>query len=184
MDIACALQHRRRGAALGPPAGRRVVAIGCDRTMTDNNAHARAVLNDTCYAVLATADADGQPWATPVWFAPDGLDRLYWVSWPGSRHSALIEQRPCVALTVFDSTAVPNEGTAFYATARARECPEEHLDAGLRILNRRARAQGIGEFTRERITGESRLRLYVAEITEAWVLDQDADVDQRAPVPR
>ena len=152
--------------------------------MTDNNAHARSVLDETCYAVLATADADGNPWVTPVWFANDGLERLYWLSWPGSRHSQLIEQRPEIALTVFDTSAVPNAGTAFYASARAGQCPDEQLDHGLRILNRRSQAQGIGEFTRERTTGQSRLRLYVAEITEAWVLDQDADVDQRAPVPR
>ena len=151
---------------------------------TDNNAHARTVLDTTCYAVLATADAIGTPWATPVWFAPDGLDRLYWLSWPGSRHSQLLERRSEVALTVFDTHAVPNEGTAFYARAHARQCPDERVDAGLLILNRRALAQGIGEFTRERVTGKSRLRVYVAEIAEAWVLDQDADVDQRAPVPR
>src|SRR5918999_1830506 len=135
--------------------------------MTDNNAHARAVLNDTCYAVLATADPDGIPWATPVWYAHDDLDRLYWLSWPGSRHSQLIEQRSEVAVTVFDTHAVPNEGTAFYATAQARRCPDEQLDDGLRVVNRRSLAQGIGEFTRERVTGASRLRLYVAEITEA-----------------
>ena len=152
--------------------------------MTDNKAHARSVLDDTCYAVLATADADGTPWATPVWFAHDDLDRLYWLSWPGSRHSKLIEQRPEVALTVFDSNAVPNEGTAFYATARARQCHDEQLEDGLGILNRRLVTQGLGEVTSGRVTGESRLRLYVAEISEAWVLDQDADVDQRAPVPR
>jgi hypothetical protein len=152
--------------------------------VTDNNAHARTVLDGTCYAVLATADADGTPWATPVWFAHDGLDRLYWLSWPGSRHSQLIEQRPGIALTVFDTSAVPNEGTAFYATAQARQCPDEQIDDGLRILNRRLQAQGIGGFTRERTTGGSRLRLYVAEIADAWVLDQDAEVDQRAPVPR
>jgi uncharacterized protein YhbP (UPF0306 family) len=152
--------------------------------MTDNNAHARTVLDNTCYAVLATADADGIPWATPVWFAHDDLDRVYWVSWPGSRHSQLIEQRPDVALTVFDTNALPHEGTGFYATARARQCPSEQLDDGLGVLNRRLLARGIGEFTRERVTGGSRLRLYVAEIIEAWVLDQDADVDQRAPVRR
>jgi uncharacterized protein YhbP (UPF0306 family) len=152
--------------------------------MTDNNAHARTILEETCFVVLATADADGNPWATPVWFAHDGLDRIYWLSWPGSRHSLLLEQRPEIALTVFDSTVVPYEGTAFYATARAGQCPDDHLDDALRVLNRRSLAQGIGEFTRERTTGAARLRLYVAEITEAWVLDQDADVDQRAPVPR
>ena len=152
--------------------------------VTDNNAHARTVLDDTCYAVLATADANGAPWATPVWFAHDGLDRIYWLSWPGSRHSQFIEHRAEIVLTVFSTNAVPNEGTAFYATARARLCPDEQLDDGLGVLNRRSLAQGIGEFTRERVTGESRLRLYVAEISQAWVLDQDADVDQRAPVPR
>jgi hypothetical protein len=152
--------------------------------MTDNNAHARTVLDDTRYAVLATADADGAPWVTPVWFAHDDLDRLYWLSWPGSRHSQLIERRPEIALTVFDTNAAPNEGTAFYATAHARQCPDEQIDEGLEWVNRRSLAQGIGEVTRERITGGSRLRLYVADITEAWVLDQDADVDQRAPVRR
>lgn len=152
--------------------------------MTDNHAHARTILQDTSFLVLATADADGNPWVTPVWFAPEGLDRFYWLSWPGSRHSLLIDERPEVALTVFDSTVEPNQGTAFYATARARQCPDEDLDDGLSIVNRRSVAQGLGEFTRERTTGDSRLRLYVAEILEAWVLDQDADVDQRAPVPR
>jgi nitroimidazol reductase NimA-like FMN-containing flavoprotein (pyridoxamine 5'-phosphate oxidase superfamily) len=151
---------------------------------TDNTAHARSVLDGTCYAVLATADADGAPWATPVWFAHDDLDRVYWLSWPGSRHSRLIEQRPEIALTVFDSTAVPNQGTAFYATASARQCSEAELDDALEVVNRRSRAQGIGEFAPARVTGGSRLRLYVAEVTEAWVLDQDAEVDQRAPVPR
>ena len=151
-------------------------------TRTDNTAHARTVLDRTTYAVLATADADGTPWATPVWFAHDDLDRLFWLSCPGSRHSLLIDKRPEVALTVFDSTAVPNEGTAFYAAARARRCPDEVIDAGLSVMNRRLRTQGLADVVRERITGTARLRLYVAETVEAWVLDPDADVDQRAPV--
>lgn len=152
--------------------------------MTDNHAHARMLLDDNRYVVLATADADGNPWATPVWFAPDGLDRLYWVSWPGSRHSQLIERRPVVALTVLDSTVVPGDAAAFYATARARQCPDDELDQALDVFNRRSLAQGLREFTREHVTGGARLRLYVADITEAWVLDQDSDVDQRAEVPR
>ena len=151
--------------------------------MRDTDAHARGILDDTTYVVLATASQDGHPWATPVWFAHDGLDRLYWVSWPGSRHSQLIAQRPDIGLTVFDTHAVPQEGTAFYAVAQARECTDEELDEGLSVFNRRARAQGLGQFTRDRVTEDARLRLYVAEIDEAWVLDQDAEFDQRAQVP-
>lgn len=152
--------------------------------MTDNDAHARGILEATSYVVLATADDEGRPWATPVWFAADGLDRLYWLSWPGTRHSRLIERRPEIALTVFDSTVAPHTGTAFYATARARRCGEDDLDEALRAFNRRSVAEGLDALTRDRVTGDTRLRLYVAELTEAWVLDQDAEVDQRAPVPR
>ena len=124
-------------------------------TTTDNNAHARTVLDGTTYAVLATADADGIPWATPVWFAHDHLERLYWLSWPGSRHSRFIEQCPEIALTVFDTTAVRNEGTAFYARARACQVPRAHLAAGLAVLNRRLLTQGVAEVTPERVTRRS-----------------------------
>ena len=152
--------------------------------MRDTDAHANGVLEDTTYVVLATASEDGHPWATPVWFAHDGLDRLYWVSWPGSRHSRFISRRPEIGLTVFDTHAVPNQGTAFYAVARAHECADDELDGALEVFSRRAGTQGLGEFTREHVTGDARLRMYVAEVTEAWVLDQDAEVDQRAPVSR
>jgi len=119
-----------------------------------------------------------------VWFAHDGLDRVYWVSWPGSRHSELIAARPDIALTVFDSTVVPGEGAAFYATARARLVPDDELDEGLAAYNAIARRHGLDGFTRERTTGAARLRLYVADVTDAWVLDQDAEHDQRAAVRR
>jgi nitroimidazol reductase NimA-like FMN-containing flavoprotein (pyridoxamine 5'-phosphate oxidase superfamily) len=38
------------------------------------------------YLVLATADEDGQPWATPVFFASLDPHTLCWVSSPNSRH--------------------------------------------------------------------------------------------------
>jgi uncharacterized protein YhbP (UPF0306 family) len=152
--------------------------------MTHNIEHALGLLQDNHYVVLATADAEGNPWATPVWFASDGIDRLYWVSGPGSRHSMLIEQRPEVALTVFDSTVASNEAAAFYATGTAALVPETDLANALGVFNQRSLAQGLGEFTREHVTGAARLRLYAAELTATWVLDQDADVDQRAVVRR
>ena len=148
----------------------------------DTTAHARDLLAANRYVVLATADEDGSPWATPVWFAADGLDRILWLSWPGSRHSRLIARRPQVALTVFDSSRPSQDAAAFYAVANATECPEPVLDAALAHYNRRTREQGLRAFRREDVTEPARLRLYVAEISEAWVLDQDSPVDERAPV--
>ena len=51
------------------------------------NAEAAAILEETAYMTLATADAQGIPWATPVWFAPDGDRAVLWLSDPEARHS-------------------------------------------------------------------------------------------------
>lgn len=157
--------------------------MGVDPEVIDIVAHARALLEANSYVVLGTADADGRPWVTPVWFAPDGLDRLFWLSWPGSRHSRLVEQRSEIALTVFDSSVEPNQGAAFYATARAGRCRDDEIDEGLQVVNRRSGARGIDRTSRAQVSGPARLRLFVAVYVERWVLDQDADVDQRVAVP-
>jgi nitroimidazol reductase NimA-like FMN-containing flavoprotein (pyridoxamine 5'-phosphate oxidase superfamily) len=149
----------------------------------DTTAHALDLLAANRYVVLASADEGGRPWATPVWFAADDLDRILWLSWPGSRHSRLIARRPQIALTVFDSSRPSEDAAAFYAVAHAAECPEPFLDAALALVNRRSQEHGLPAFRREDVTEPARLRLYVAELTEAWVLDQEAPVDQRAPVP-
>ena len=149
----------------------------------DTTAHALDLLAANRYVVLATADEGGSPWATPVWFAPDGLDRILWLSWPGSRHSRLIARRPQVALTVFDSTRPSEDAAAFYAVASAAECREPFLDAALATYNRRSEEQGLRAFRREDVTEPARLRLYVAEISEAWVLDRESSVDERVSVP-
>lgn len=71
------------------------------------------------YLVLGTADEHGQPWATPVFFAPLDPDRVCWVSGPDSRHSRNVAQRPAVAITVFDSTVDVGRGEAAYFDATA-----------------------------------------------------------------
>ena len=41
-----------------------------------NDDIARAILDAGIYVVLATADADGVPWASPVWFATENYREL------------------------------------------------------------------------------------------------------------
>ena len=64
------------------------------------------------YVVLATADEQGVPWATPVWFATEDFDELFWVSRPDARHSTNLAVRPELALTVFDSRQPAGTGGA------------------------------------------------------------------------
>lgn len=78
-----------------------------------NDAVAREILDANSYVVLATADAEGVPWASPVWFAREDSD-LYWMSHPGARHSQNIAVRPQIAMVVFDSSVTPGSGQGVY----------------------------------------------------------------------
>jgi len=46
-----------------------------------------AIIEASRYLVLATADAAGRPWSSPVYFAHIGLTEFFWVSSPDVTHS-------------------------------------------------------------------------------------------------
>jgi uncharacterized protein YhbP (UPF0306 family) len=149
--------------------------------MIDTSGMAERVLAGTRYVVLSTADAAGLPWATPVWYARDG-DRFYWVSAPTSRHSENLAARADVALVVFNSQAPVGQASAFYARATARQLPPDEAAAGIEVFARESVAQGLGSWGLDRVTGDSRLRLYGATLTEQWVLAEDDGPDRRLAV--
>lgn len=78
-----------------------------DQPIDDDAGLARRVVDAGRYLVLATADADGRPWPTPVWYAQDGRE-FVWVSRPEARHSSNIEARSTVGFVIFE-TPVPVE---------------------------------------------------------------------------
>ena len=54
----------------------------------DLDAVAREVLDSSFYMTLGTADADGRPWVSPVFFAADRYRDFYRLSsWPGAWRS-------------------------------------------------------------------------------------------------
>ena len=78
--------------------------------MTDLAGYARRIIDAHVYMTLATADADGRPWASPIWFAHEDHTRFVWVSRPERRHSRNLAERPRVGIVIFDSTPRP-QGT-------------------------------------------------------------------------
>ena len=73
------------------------------------------------YMTLATADATGRPWVSPVWFATGSDETFLWVSAPETRHSRNIAVRPEVAIVIFDSTVSVGGAEALYVDAIAEE---------------------------------------------------------------
>ncbi|SDL20730.1 Pyridoxamine 5'-phosphate oxidase [Nonomuraea jiangxiensis] len=129
------------------------------------------LLGDSRYLVLATADRQGRPWATPVFFAARDEDRLFWVSAPDSRHSRNLAERPDVAITVFDSHAPVGGAEALYLEATAG--PADDPVAALAALN--ARLPAGKELTGDDLAPSGPMVAYSADVRRHFVLIRGGD---------
>ncbi|MEU8151344.1 pyridoxamine 5'-phosphate oxidase family protein [Nonomuraea sp. NPDC048901] len=129
------------------------------------------LLADSRYLVLATADRQGRPWATPVFFAARDEDRLFWVSAPDSRHSRNIAERPAVAITVFDSHAPIGGAEALYLEASAD--PADDPAAALTMLN--ARLPPGKQLTGDDLAPSGPMLAYRADVQRHFVLIRGGD---------
>jgi len=128
---------------------------------------ADAIIDANRYMTLATADAQGTPWASPVWFAHADYREFYWASKPEARHSRNLAERPELAIVIFDSSVSPDDAAAVYITATAEQVTE-----GIEVYNERSVAQGLPEWTLEDVIAPARFRLYKATATEQWMLGE------------
>jgi uncharacterized protein YhbP (UPF0306 family) len=131
------------------------------------------LLDQHRYLVLGTADAEGRPWATPVFYAADGEHRILWVSAPDSRHSRNIAVRPDVAITVFDTNAPIGGAEALYLEATAGLVTDEARAAALARLNSRLPASH--QLGPDDLQPAGPLRVYQATITNHFVLIRGGD---------
>ena len=132
---------------------------------------AHEIIDAARYMVLATADEDGVPWASPVWFAPDGYTRFLWVSREDTRHSRNLAVRPQLSIVIFDSSAPIGTGEGVYMDAVAEQLGEPEEAIG--IFSRRSVAQGGSEWTVADVSPPAELRLYLATATEQWLGRRD-----------
>jgi Pyridoxamine 5'-phosphate oxidase len=145
----------------------------------DPAALAREIIDANQYMTLATADGDGRPWATPVWFAHQGYTDLFWVSRPDARHSRNLAIRPEVGIVIFDSTVPAGSGQAVYVEALATELEEAGPEQGIAVFSRRSEEQGAGRWSLADVSGPAPFRLYRARASAHFVLTGN---DQRLAV--
>jgi uncharacterized protein YhbP (UPF0306 family) len=139
---------------------------------TGSTAQARRVIDSFMYLTLATADAEGRPWASPVWFAAADYTNFLWASDPEARHSRNIAAQPDVALVIFDSTAPIGRAEAVYVAATAELLEGGELARAISVYSKRSTLAGAPEWTFEDVTAPARLRLYRATASAMFVLDQ------------
>lgn len=137
------------------------------------------IVRASSYMTLATADPNGLPWASPVWFATTDLREFFWVSSPDARHSQNLAARPKFAISIFDSHQPPYSGQGVYISAVGETVPESEIDAGLEVYSGVSRQRGLPEWDRSKVMSPAKHRLYRATATELFVLDSH---DERLPV--
>jgi Pyridoxamine 5'-phosphate oxidase len=146
--------------------------------MTDHRdpaAAARAIIDANLYMVLGTADEQGRPWTTPVYYAHSQYREFFWASRPGRLHSSNLAARPELGIVIFDSSLPINTGNGVYMTAVATELGPDEWGEPLAAYSRRAIAHGGDEMTPDDVRAPAPLRLYRASAVDQWVLDENDD---------
>ena len=150
--------------------------------------HARSVIDSNRYMVLGTADSDGHPWVSPVWFASGDYKHFHWVSSPDAKHSRNVVARPEVAIAIFDSTVPVGGAQAVYMSGRAEELTGNELERGIEVFGRLSEADVGRTWGLDDVQPPSLFRLYRATVSEHYVLIAGRDpelgsgVDRREPV--
>ena len=145
--------------------------------------NARGIVDASLYMVLATADAEGRPWSTPVYFAHVGCREFFWVSSPEAVHSRNIAVRPEVGVAVFDSSVEIGTGQGVYMSARAAEVVDDpEAERALEVFSRRSLGHGGRVWTLDDVRGDSGMRLYRAVAEAHSMLAKDGRPDHRVAV--
>jgi uncharacterized protein YhbP (UPF0306 family) len=140
---------------------------------------ARRLVDANMYMTIASADGDGRPWVSPVWYAPMTKTELLWVSSPEARHSRNIADRPEVAIVIFDSTVPVGGAEALYLEAVADELSGEGVDRAIATYSERSLACGAGAWEAADVLPPAAFRLYRAKASARFVLGPG---DQRLPI--
>jgi nitroimidazol reductase NimA-like FMN-containing flavoprotein (pyridoxamine 5'-phosphate oxidase superfamily) len=143
----------------------------------------RDIIEASRYLVLATANAAGRPWSSPVYFAHIGFTEFFWVSSPDATHSRNIAVRPEVGIVVFDSQAAISAGQGVYVSATAELLEGDKTARGIEAFSRRSVTHGAREWTSQDVRPGAGLRLYRAAADSHSILAKDGRPDHRIPVP-
>ncbi len=140
---------------------------------------ARGVIDANLYMVLATANATGRPWSSPVYFAHAGYREFLWVSSPQAAHSRNISTRAQVGIAIFDSRATIGTGQGVYLSAVAHQLDRAEASMAIEVFSQRSLAHGGAAWTLDDIGADNGMCLFCAVADGYWILAKDGRPDYR-----
>jgi len=149
---------------------------------------ARRVIDDNHFMVLGTAQPDGTPRVSPVFYSHADYRDFYWISSPDARHSRNVAAQPRVEIVIFNSQVVPGPDTAaVYLGATAAQVPDTELPAAVAVAFSSVR-RGVRAYGVEELSGDAEVRLYQAAVQSIEIHVRGSDpergtgIDRRFPV--
>jgi nitroimidazol reductase NimA-like FMN-containing flavoprotein (pyridoxamine 5'-phosphate oxidase superfamily) len=152
--------------------------------LTDLADLARKIIDANAYMALGTADENGHPWVSPVWFATEDYLQLYWLSSPEARHSRNLEARRQVAIAIYDSSRAPGTAEAVYISGLARELTGDELERGIELYDRVSQRDIQRAWALSDVQPPSLFRLYRATASQHFVLIRGRDPERGTGVDR
>lgn len=151
----------------------------------DYLAAAKKIIDEVIYITIATVAADGQPWNTPVYGAPDEQYNFYWSSNPTAQHSRNIAANERVFVVIYDTRQQERTGTGVFLQGRAKELTDPRdITTALKYFYRRKNRppRAVQDFV-----GRLPRRLYRFTPEHAWInvytAGDSGGVDQRLEIP-
>jgi uncharacterized protein YhbP (UPF0306 family) len=136
----------------------------------DPAAIAKAIIDANLYMVLGTADEDGDPWVSPVYYARVDYREFLWVSRPETLHSLNLVARPQISIVIFDSSVPIGSGQGVYMAATAEEVTGDARIAAMDVFSGRSLGHGGREWTLDDVDPPAEFRLYRATAAAHYVL--------------
>jgi nitroimidazol reductase NimA-like FMN-containing flavoprotein (pyridoxamine 5'-phosphate oxidase superfamily) len=87
---------------------------------------AKLVINTNIHMTIATVDAQGKPWITPVFYVHDNSYNLYWTSYKESEHSKNIRNNSNVSIVIYGPVPPENNIDAVYMQATVTQLESEN----------------------------------------------------------
>lgn len=144
--------------------------------MDDASRKARRLIEATPHLTLATADASGKPWSSPVYFAHDQAFTLYWVSFRQTVHSANIRVRPQVGISLLGEPP-DHEGQGVYFDAVATELHDlTEVERAIEVRRTRPQDRKFAVTAPGDVLGDAAWRIYRAVPVAVYTYHDAAEI--------
>lgn len=145
------------------------------KTLEEQIARAKQLLETARHASMATVNDDGTPHNTPFLFMrDDALEHVFWGSHPDSEHSQNVLRTGQLFVVLYDAV---ERGGLYMKCANAHLLDGEELEKALAVHNVLRAARNQEPLPLSYYTGNSPQRMWSARIVQLWVNGTKRDED-------